>query len=104
MKYLLLTALGLCGTAYGQVDTIQCTMLVCDTMHYTNYTPSVSQQNYFDKSGAAFWVIGYEVREKETDYMMQGSDGEPYIRYKHLVYLDADKKPLSKNIIVWMCK
>lgn len=58
---------------------------------------------WFDST--AYVIYGYAVREAIE---VQDGTFETVIRY-HTVYniieyLDADKKPLSKNIIVWMAK
>ena len=92
--------------AQRQKDTISVVMVIADTIHYTNYTPKINKKNYFDKAGELFWVSGYSVREKHNtdegqidpyisgDYVSQDS-------WVHILYLDGNKKPLSKNIVVW---
>lgn len=70
---------------------ISCTMLICDTLHYTNYNEDF-HDNYFDKIGVTFWVSGYLLVERY------------YSGYVFIRYLDSNKKPLSKYISVWMCK
>jgi hypothetical protein len=90
-----------------QYDTIRCLMIVCDTMHYTNYTPSLNRDNYFDKSGVVVWVGGYEVIEKPKPFPLSTYAGNSNIYLTtsgHIAWLDADKKELQKNIIVWQSK
>jgi hypothetical protein len=102
-------------------DTIPCIMLVCDTMHYSNYAPQLNKQ-YFDKTGIIMWVTGYIKREIKTELEAVYHDPnytlpnggrtamatywttEPQSTYTFLEYLDSNKKPLSKSIIVWQSK
>jgi len=44
-----------------------------------------------------YWMKGYEVLK-----VMAGM--EDTYSYDHIIYLDDKRKPLSKNIIVWMAK
>ena len=92
------------GISYdiGIKKTIKCIMLLCDTSRKKigSYFKSDSIQpknngntftghwitEYGEPNHSLTWQIGYEIH-----------DGSLYISY-----LDADKKPLSKNIIVWI--
>src|SRR5690348_7801923 len=47
-------------------DTVKVVMLVSDTLHYSNFTPQLNKENYFDKSGSVAYVTGYSVREKHN--------------------------------------
>jgi hypothetical protein len=84
-------------------DTIPVIMLVCDTacyqspfnrfefdeidsLYHMKQTPC-EQQN----SGKVFWMRGYEVRIKTSDYY-----------YSHDAYLDENKKPVK--YLVWISK
>jgi hypothetical protein len=111
MKHLTTIAvLFVCLSVKGQIkDTVPVMLLVADTMHYTNYTPQLNKGNYFDKSGDVSWVKAYSVREKHNEaeglldpYMCGNCVYKDY--WQHLYYLDANKKPLSKSIIVWLSK
>src|ERR1039457_6657656 len=79
-------------------DTIPVIMLVCDT----------SMGNVFDNY--QLWVYGkkgYEIRlvNPNGDYVRTNlAIYIPVTTYSHVEYLDADKHPLSKSIIVWMTK
>lgn len=97
---------------YSQ-DTVPIFMLVMDTLHYSNHTPQLNEGNYFDKAGTATWVRGKAVRKitvtKAGEHM--ASDGfsvwyqqEDEISYNTIEYLDWNKKPLSKYIVVWMAQ
>lgn len=88
-------------------DTVKVIMQVSDTVDNKNYTTSAHNRNYFSKANFIIWVIGYSVRERYNHNQESNGDWncfncEDYMR--HSYYLDADKKPLSKNIIVWMSK
>jgi hypothetical protein len=90
------------ATITPSYDTVRCVMLVSDT----------SRDSF--GTGIVYWMKGYSVREKHNT-----SEGvnDPYFSrciddngnevpcyhdyWKHLCYLDADKHPLPKNILVW---
>lgn len=85
-------------------DTIPVIMLTCDTLHYTNYTPSISIKNYFDKAGTILWLKGYAARTQSM-ICCGGAYGESYVWMTgNTEYLDANKQPLNKNVIVWLTK
>ena|ERR1700690_610982 len=82
-------------------DTVRCIMMISDTSHsYHTYFQTDSIQTSKDyltghdvkiDEGFAnqinYWVIGYCFNTDRSKIFWQ--------------YLDSDKKPLSKNIIVW---
>ena len=71
-------------------DTVKCVMLVCDIglKEYRANTIDMTYKTYKDFDYSVKWQIGY----------VYHTDGF------HVEYLDENKKPLSKNIIVWMSK
>jgi hypothetical protein len=88
---------------YGQsenpiYDTVRCVMLVSDTL-----TKSFCN---------TFYLSGFSVREKrntsegvnDAGGMMCYPDPCFHDYWQHLYYLDADKKRLNQNIIVWQSK
>jgi len=99
-------------------DTIPCIMLVCDTGYKKGFDKSFIVYSTNDSTenigkcehcvAYVFWMKGYEVREKHyynNGRMRLNADGiiMPDC-YTHKEYLDADKKQLPKNIIVWQSK
>lgn len=102
-------------------DTVKALMLVCDT---TMFKVILSQKAYWlelndmarnylelryrkvndttfvtPEYSEALWMVGYEVTQRYSEY--------PHITQqiaKHREYLGIDKKPLPKNIVVWMSK
>jgi hypothetical protein len=90
-------------------DTISVVLLVSDTLHYSNYTPTLNDANYFDKAGAISWVTAFAVREitiekkgsHQSGDMMWFNELDKYY-YATERYLDGNMKPLSKYIKVWM--
>jgi hypothetical protein len=103
-------------------DTIPVLMLVSDTSH--NIFTSYSIGKYIKGSGKTE-IIGndtlisggsYEYKEVKTDYgylspvvyHMKGYEVIGGISYSeghypsHITYLSSDKKPLNKNIVVWI--
>ena len=104
-------------------DTVSVVLLVSDTFHYSNYSPNLNKSNYFDKSGSITWVIAYSVRkiqyknidvsvDPNTSTYLGGGiyqttllgwtpqyEERPF--YTHLEYLDGNKTPLSKSLVVW---
>ena len=103
------------------VDTVKCIMLVSDTSHsyYTYFKidsipngntlyvkgHEVKEDNGFSNT-LLYWTKGHEVRICEficcdpSEHVLAKS----YWSCGHSEYLDENKKPLSKNIIVWMSK
>lgn len=77
-------------TTSNQFDTVRCIMLVCDIglKEYQANTIDMTYKTYKDFDYSVKWQIGY----------VYHTDGF------HVEYLDENKKPLSKNIIVWMSK
>lgn len=112
MKKILFASLMICsfvckGQKLPDTDTIRVIIQVSDTVEYKNYTTSAPNRNYFDKANWVIWVMGYSVRKRynhnqESNGDWQCFNCEDYMR--HSYYLDADRKPLSKNIVVWMSK
>lgn len=90
-------------------DTIAVVLLVSDTLHYSNYTPTLNSGNYFDKAGAIIWANAFAVRkitiEKKGSHqsggMMWFNQSDKYY-YNTERYLDGKMKPLSKYIKVWI--
>ncbi len=69
-----------------QIDTVRVIMLVCDT---SNQFYSIHSDTIVGTlTGWVSWQFGYDVRENN----------------EHLYYLDENKKPLNKNIVVWQVK
>lgn len=90
-------------------DTISVIMLVSDTLHYSNHTPTLNDGNYFDKAGLVSWVTAFAVRKitiekkgsHQRDGMMWFNNTDKYY-YSNEKYLDGFMLPLSKYIVVWM--
>lgn len=110
-------------TIKPKTDTVRCLMLVCDTSEKYSIWPSfeidtAKTRIYADTSKSlhkdyaaigkwtndttnrhylndVWWQFGYEVRE--YGYMTLWPP-------KEYTYLDQNKKPLSKSIVVWMTK
>ncbi len=93
-------------------DTIPVMILYIDTttqqkiIKWDHITYITYDTTYY-KNNQAYWINGYEVREKQCCVEGNHSDlaySMPVDYYTHKKYLDDKKKPLSKNIIVWMSK
>lgn len=109
-----LSGITIATVSYGQpneykYDTIPMMALVCDTLHYSNYTPQLNSENYFDKAGNITWVKIFAVRKitiekagshQSGDYMWFNQSDKYY--YSTERYLDGNYKPLSKHTMVWM--
>ena len=104
-----------------RTDTVKCIILVCDTSHsYSTYfeMDSIQPENHLFISGREikddrgfnnqllYYQISYEVRNGEFICCDPSEQflAKFYWSYNHVKYLDENKKPLSKNIIVWMSK
>ena len=76
-------------------DTVPCIMLVCDTAFYMQHTVAyIRLQDDAQQAGRlAFWIRGYIATKSKYSGV-----------YIEKTYIDADKKPLSKNIVVWLSK
>lgn len=76
-------------------DTISVLMLVSDTaaINYGSFASSkmTYRMNRYEVGGWCFWMKGYKVIREIIYY------DEPEL----VGYLDAEKKPLNKNIVVW---
>lgn len=91
-------------------DTIKVLLLTVDTTYITD----AFNKSYISASGVSAMVwCGYEVREviKRNNaegiidpYNAFGFVYKEWNHYEHKEYLGLDKKPLSKNIVVWMSK
>lgn len=92
-------------------DTIPCFMLCSDTSFtldtLSKFPKVITLRRYTYEE--IFWLHGYEVREKHNEsegvidpgfYM--GRVYKDY--YIHKEYIGYDKKPLSKNVVVWVAK
>lgn len=78
------------------LDTIKVILLISDTLrwHYdANYEHEI-------RIGQVFYTFGYLVREKHN---VPGC-GNCLSYWRHFSYLDRNKNPLPKNIIVWGSK
>lgn len=82
----------------SKYDTIKCIMLVCDTAH----------SNHGYDIDPVYWQYGYEVRNV-TNHPVGfwriadgiGYNEKEYNSYVHEIYLDENKKPISRSVIVW---
>lgn len=102
-------------------DTVKTLLLVFDTStHFVKVFKHVSDTSDFwitgtdtiidkriAKSTDFYWQYGYEVREvfcctNGNHTNLSYYQAVPY--YQHIEYLDADRKPLNRNIIVWQSK
>lgn len=94
-------------TATPKQDTVKVLMLVCDTSR-PNTIKKFEDGTIFEKSGNVWWQFGYIVKEKiETDQWVTRAEsmiGEFVSYWVTKQYLDKNKKPLQKSIIVWMSK
>lgn len=95
------------------LDTVQVIMQVSDTSrryhinYYADNNDSVLRKDtvYLSYGHSISWVIGYSVREKYcciNGNMSNFASYQPVPYYTHLYYLGEDKKPLSKNMYVWI--
>ena len=76
------------------LDTIAIIYLWCDTAAGRKIFPYVD---------LAYWSFGYEVREQRLSQNLWSANGMPVrdFYYTHKEYLDRNRRPLGKNIIVW---
>lgn len=94
-------------------DTVKVIMLVCDTTktQILNIYQDINiSPDYYNHS--IYWERGYEIQiatyeELSTTHSItfdeHGSPLPTVQEYKY-IYLDKNKKPLSKNIIIWQTK
>lgn len=83
----------------NKLDTIPVIMLVCDTakQNLKMLDSEGRPFNFNDRNISVEWQFGYSVNIKKTTRGMP-----PFMEYwEHLYYLDENKNPLSKSIIVW---
>ena len=89
-------------------DTIRVLMLVCDTMGWphTSIGSVIPSAQAYNEGRVVWWQYGYEVPVLyERGGMGQlWVDKDGYVIALKPIYLDQNKKPLPKNIIVWMIK
>ena len=80
-------------------DTVKCIMLVCDTsVRYSKFASEVA----FTLPPK---ILRYDSIPMSVDNSVEWMLGYFYhIDRWHVSYLDENKKPLPKNIIVWMSK
>lgn len=69
-------------------DTVKCIMLVTDTCNCYHGQKTTDMKEAFKWEGFAYYIHGYAYTSNNFYYE----------------YLDENKKPLSKKIIVWMSK
>jgi len=103
-------------------DSLPVIMLVCDTAFYealvhkgydtlpdnlggTTYLNQFKKVKNYNHS--AYWQFGYEVREI-VDYIQvwdnNGTRMKLLPEYKHIEYLNEDKSPMKKSVIIWQSK
>ena len=95
-------------------DTVKILMLFCDTSNLIfNGRILVDTTGYAQIQFDVHSQYGYEVRKvvkkNNTDgvldpYNTFGFKYEEWLVYYHELFLDENKKPLSKNIIVWQTR
>lgn len=92
----------LCDTSYGFIQKDGSAMLLSEDTVNTN---TIFSKTYFASDHNVWYDWGYSVRE-----LHNSSEGVNDVGFclgcfsdywKHIQYLDKDKHPLSKNIIVW---
>jgi len=84
-------------------DTIKILMLICDTSWMPDEVFEWGTKKSFNIWNA-YSMFGYEVTI--TEFIPAHLEGYYYIHggneIKHIRWLDGNKKPLSKNTIVWL--
>lgn len=96
-------------------DTVRVLMLCVDTTDYPRSSMVYirRQDEIFNEGKMAYWQFGYEVRRVEirnnTDgvldpYFTFGFKYNEWAVYSHESYLDQNKAPLPKSIVVWITK
>lgn len=94
------------------LDTIPVLMLVCDTVDYIHFPRQSINENSFDKRGLVNWVTGFEARKllhrpsyETLSIWGDVATGSGYITQTFpSVYLDSNKQPLKKSIVIWLSK
>jgi hypothetical protein len=97
------------GTSYGvssvksfgnetYQDTVRCIMLVCDT----SFTCLTSVLDVYENADSAKRF--YEIKNRVPHVWWQFGYAVDSIYSIKIKYLDQNKKPLSKSIIVWILK
>ena len=82
----------------GKLDTVPCMILATDTCLCYSGQQGFDISKGLRQEGFVYYLKGYQVNIGTSDQYNE------YHYWKFVAYLDADKKPLSKNIIVWMSK
>lgn len=87
-------------TITPKYDIVKVIMLVCDTsLPMGSITTFLAGTQYY----GVYWKFGYEVLEiHEPQGLYNPKYEHTYHTFKE--YLDENKKPLSKRIIVWLTK
>jgi hypothetical protein len=85
--------------ASNQKDTVPVIMLCTDISHWYR-----DGSDYHINNPLCFMSNGFEVREKRDHEAEPFVYEGPRFYWKHLEYLDANRKPLNPNIIVWLTK
>lgn len=96
---------GTSDTTIRKIDTIPVILLVCDTakkgdgkskitfsIFYNAEKPEENVGTSVNHVPYVFWIKGYEAREIVNHFL------------EKIYYLDENKKPLKKNIVVWLSK
>lgn len=78
----------------AQNDTVRVIMLVCDTTYHPK------SEGWVVNSRGVYWQFGYEVL-KFIPAGWDDRDNQFPNHYIHSAWLNENKKPLSKSIIVW---
>lgn len=94
---------------YPKYDTINCIMLVCDT---TFRKDVIGYVGYFGDTVAyienrmihVWWQFGYEVKKMASTSLLAFDERGHLLIDNFEEYLDQNKKPLRKSIVVWMTK
>lgn len=104
------------GTVYGNEepvyhrkrDTVKVLLLICDTFfNEVSATIGVRDTILHLYNTQTFWQYGYSVRElHNTMEEISAEDAAACSEcdsdyWEHIFYLDAEKRPLGKSIIVW---
>jgi hypothetical protein len=127
ISYPIATAQSPCYMLSGSIkpaqDTFAVIMLVCDTAamyhllvakeYIDDYGDVHDTVVHADYRRYVWWQLGYEVRRVERRNNTEGKIDpgfdfgfkyEEWNVYFHEAYLDKNKKPLPKSIVVWMTK
>jgi|ERR1035437_1701086 hypothetical protein len=89
-------------------DTVKVIMLICDTFYglkpnglwVINGNRSYPDSSYRTPNLNVWYEWGYKVLKFIPDGWGDW-DRQIFHHWEHLIYLDENKQPLSKNIIIW---